>query len=94
MVEQLSPEFQGRIVADPDVLIGKPVVKGTRIAVEHVLEQLADNPDIKELFEVYPDLTLEDVRACLAYAYALTAGETVEPAPGPHRRGAPAPRPA
>ena len=94
MVDQQSPAFQGRIVADPDVLVGKPVVKGTRIAVEHVLEQLADSLDINELFEVYPDLTAEDVQACLAYACALTAGETVEPAPGPHRRGAPARRPA
>lgn len=73
-----------RIVAHPDVLAGKPVVRGTRIAVEHVLEQLADNPDVDELFEVYPDLSLEDVQACLTYAHALAAGESVDPAPGPH----------
>ncbi len=68
--------YADRIVADPAILVGKPVIRGTRIAVEHVLEQLADNPDLQELFEVYPDLTLEDVQACLAYAQALAAGET------------------
>lgn len=77
--------YTERIITDPDILVGKPVIRGTRIAVEHVLEQLADNPDLTELFEVYPDLTMEDVRACLSYAQALAAGEAVEPAPGPQR---------
>jgi len=79
------PIYQGRIVSDPNILVGKPAIKGTRIAVEHVLEQFADSPDIAELLEVYPDLTPEDVQACLAYAQALVAGESVDPAPGPQR---------
>ena len=83
MTTDEQPAYRDRIVTDPNVLVGKPVIKGTRIAVEHVLEQLADNPDIPELFEVYPDLTLEDVKAALAYAKALAAGERVPPLPGP-----------
>lgn len=73
--------FDERIITDPTILSGKPVVRGTRIAVEHVLEALADNPDPAEVFAAYPRLTWEDVRACLAYAQALVAGEHVRPAP-------------
>jgi uncharacterized protein (DUF433 family) len=60
---------QGRIVVDPEIMAGKPVVKGTRIPVERVIRHLADNPDISDLFEAFPHLTMEDVKACLAYAH-------------------------
>lgn len=73
------PAYEERIVVDPNVLVGKPVVKGTRISVELVLDQLADNPDLGELFAAYPRLTVEDVKACLAYAKALVADEDVYP---------------
>lgn len=58
----------GRIVRDPRVMVGKPVVRGTRIPVELVLEQLESSTDLDELFGAYPDLTLDDVKACLRYA--------------------------
>ena len=48
-------------------MVGKPVVKGTRIPVELVLAKLAQNPSLDELFTDYPRLTLEDVKACLDY---------------------------
>ena len=57
-----------RIVRDPRILVGKPVVKGTRIPVDLVLAYLARNPNFDELFADYPRLTLDDVKACLAYA--------------------------
>lgn len=57
-----------RIVQDPAIMVGKPVVKGTRIPVELVLEHLAENPALDELFAAYPRLTVEDVQAVLAYA--------------------------
>jgi uncharacterized protein (DUF433 family) len=63
-----QPTYRERIAQDPQVLVGKPVVKGTRIPVEKVLDQLAYKPDLAELFAIYPELTLEDVRACLAFA--------------------------
>src|SRR3954454_19073782 len=57
-----------RITAAPRILAGKPVVRGTRISVGLVLEELAHNPDISELLAAHPDLTRADVQACLAYA--------------------------
>ena len=73
--------YQERIVTDPRVLAGKPIVKGTRIAVDLVLEELSHNPDISELLAAHPDLTRTDVKACLAYAQAIVAGEEVAPKP-------------
>jgi uncharacterized protein (DUF433 family) len=72
MAEKHPTETE-RIVEDPAVLGGKPVVKGTRIAVELVLEYLAHNPNFAELFTDYPRLTMDDVRACFAYAQRLVA---------------------
>ena len=57
-----------RIVRDPRVMVGKPVVRGTRIPVELVLEQFAFNLDLDDLFGAYPELTRDDVSACLRYA--------------------------
>ena len=62
--EQLR--YQERITQDPHVMVGKPVVKGTRIPVEKVLNQLAYKPDLDELFAIYPELTVDDVKACLS----------------------------
>jgi hypothetical protein len=53
------------------------VVRGTRIAVGLVLEELAHNPDIVELLAAHPDLTRPDVQACVAYAKAMVTGEEV-----------------
>lgn len=65
------PLYLDRIVQDPDILVGKPVVRGTRIPVELVLAKLTRNPDVADLFLDYPRLTVDDVRACLDYARAL-----------------------
>jgi uncharacterized protein (DUF433 family) len=73
--------YQERITANPRILAGKPVVRGTRIAVSLVLEELAHNPDIDELLAAHPDLTRADVQACLAYAKAMVSGEEVSPKP-------------
>ncbi|MBI2760498.1 MAG: DUF433 domain-containing protein [Chloroflexi bacterium] len=78
---QKRPLYQGRIIADPEILVGKPVIAGTRISVELVLEYLAHNLDFDEFFADYPELTMDDVRACLAYAGALAGGHEVSPAP-------------
>jgi len=63
--------YADRIVRDPAILSGKPVVKGTRISVEVVLEYLANNPDFNELFVDHPLLTIDDVKACFAFAQTL-----------------------
>ena len=51
-------------------MVGKPVVKGTRIPVERVIAHLAQNPALEDLIAAYPELTLDDVKACLQYAHA------------------------
>ena len=61
-------DYMDRITTDPLVMVGKPVVRGTRIPVERVLAHLADNPDLDDLFSAFPELTRDDVRAVLAYA--------------------------
>ncbi len=63
--------YDDRIIRDPNIMVGKPVVKGTRIPVEVVLGKLAENPDLDDLFAAYPRLTLDDVKACLTYAQGL-----------------------
>src|SRR5215210_265671 len=73
--------YRERIVADPRILAGKPVIKGTRIAVDLVLEELSHNPDIGELLAAHPDLSRMDVQACLAYAKDIVTGEEVSPKP-------------
>ncbi len=60
-----------RIQQDPDILFGKPVIRGTRIPVAAVLEYLADNPNMNDLFADYPRLTLDDIKACFAFAHKL-----------------------
>jgi uncharacterized protein (DUF433 family) len=62
-----------RIVADAETCSGHPRVEGTRIRVSHVLGWLAAGMSLEEILRDYPQLTLEDIRACLAYG-AATAG--------------------
>ena len=71
--------FHDRIVSDPTILVGKPTIRGTRISVELVLDHLRVDPDIDAFLRSYPHLTIDDVRACLDYAYALVMGEEVRP---------------
>ena len=60
-----------RIEIHPDICNGRPVLRGTRIAVRTVLEFLAAGDSVEDVLEEYPRLTREDVQACLAYATGL-----------------------
>ena len=71
MVAEEQPADVTRIVRNPRVLSGKPVVRGTRIPVEVVLSYLARHPDFNDLFTDYPRLTMDDVKACLAFAQSM-----------------------
>lgn len=64
-------QLSERIAVDPEILAGKPVIRGTRIAVEFVLELLAAGQSESEILNNYPGLTREDILACLAYASYL-----------------------
>ena len=71
--------WQERIVIDPSILVGKPVVKGTRLAVEFLVDLLAQGWTEAEILRNYPGLTREDIRACLAYASDILHAERVYP---------------
>ncbi len=73
------PSLRGRIVVDPRVVVGKPVVRGTRIPVDLVLTLLAQGWSVPELLDNYPSLTDADVRACLAFAATRINEEHVLP---------------
>ena len=71
--------WQKRIIVDENILIGKPVVKGTRLAVEFIIELLAQGWSETDILENYPGLTREDIQACLKYASAALSAEKVYP---------------
>jgi uncharacterized protein (DUF433 family) len=70
-----------RITVSPTIFGGKPVVRGRRLAVEHVLGMLAAGDSQEDILGAYPWLEPEDVRACLAYARRVVGHERVEPFP-------------
>lgn len=71
--------WQDYITIDPDILVGKPVVKGTRLAVEFVIDLMAQGWPESEILRNYPGLTSEDIRACLLYASEVMRSEKVYP---------------
>jgi uncharacterized protein (DUF433 family) len=70
-------DWHDRISVNPDVLVGKPVVKGTRIAVEFVVDLLGRGWTTEEVLREYDHLTPEDIQACLAYASDVLKSERV-----------------
>lgn len=68
-------DWRDRIVADPNVLVGKPVIKGTRISVELVMDLLAGGYTPEQVLQQYDHLTLDDIHACLAYAREVIHSE-------------------
>ena len=74
-------DWQERIVVDPKVLVGKPVIRGTRLSVEFILDLLANDWTIKQILDEYPQLEREDVMAVLKYAAEMVKEEKVYPLP-------------
>lgn len=68
-----------RITVDTRIFGGKPIIRGRRLAVEHVLEMLAAGDTPETILEGYPWLERDDIRACLAYAHRLVGHERIEP---------------
>jgi uncharacterized protein (DUF433 family) len=71
-----------RITVNPAIFGGKPIIRGRRLAVEHVLSMLAAGDSIETILEGYAWLEREDIQACLAYARRVVGHERVEPAIG------------
>lgn len=68
-----------RINVNPAIFAGKPIIRGRRLAVEHVLGMLAAGDTPETILEGYPWLQPEDIQACLAYAHRIVAHERIEP---------------
>lgn len=71
-------ELLKRITANPEIFGGKPIIRGLRVSVELVLSLLAQGVTVDEIVEDYPGVEPEDVRACLAYAHAVIAHDTLD----------------
>ena len=74
-----------RIEIDPKVMVGKPVIRGTRIPVELILEKLAAGQTPEDLRRSYPRLTAEDISAALLFAAQSLHADSYMPLPGQHR---------
>jgi len=70
-------DWKDRISVDPRVLVGKPIIKGTRIAVEFVMELLGRGWTVEQILHEYDHLTREDIQACLSYASDVLKSERV-----------------
>lgn len=71
--------WQERIVIDPEILVGKPVIKGTRLAVDFIIDLLAQGWSEADILRNYPGVTCEDIQACLGYASEVLRSEKVYP---------------
>jgi len=73
-----EPHLLERITSRQDVFAGKPIIRGMRISVELILSLLAQGESPADILADYPDLELEDIRACFAYALAIIAQDSLE----------------
>jgi uncharacterized protein (DUF433 family) len=71
-------DLLGRITVDPKIFGGKPIIRGMRISVELILSLLAQGETAEDIIGDYPDLEIDDIRACLAYAHAVIADDRLE----------------
>lgn len=72
-------DLLARITTDPKIFNGKPIIRGRRLAVEHVLGMLAAGDLPADLLNAYPWLEMADIQACLLYARKIVAQERIEP---------------
>ena len=72
-----SPNLLQRIRTDPEIFGGKPIIRNLRISVELILSLLAQGETVENLLDDYPGLEPDDIRACIAYAHAVIANESL-----------------
>jgi uncharacterized protein (DUF433 family) len=72
-------DWRERIVLNPEVLAGKPIIRGTRLAVTFMIELLAQGWTERQILTNYPGVSPEDIRACLAYASEVLSAQKVYP---------------
>jgi uncharacterized protein (DUF433 family) len=71
-------QLLGRITFDPEIFGGKPIIRGMRISVETILSLLAQGESAEAILEDHPELEPDDIRACLAYAHAVIARDSLD----------------
>lgn len=69
--------WQTRITLNPEILVGKPIIKGTRLSVEFIIDLLSQGWSINEILRNYPEISAEDIQACLSYASETLKSEKV-----------------
>ncbi len=72
-------DWEESIIVDPKILVGKPVIKGTRLAVEFIVDLLAQGWPEGEILRNYPGITHDDITACLKYAATILKSEKIYP---------------
>lgn len=77
----MTEDWRNRITVNPEILAGKPIIKGTRISVEHVLDLLANGWTTEAILKNYPQLKRKDITAVLKYAAQILKEEKVYPLP-------------
>lgn len=75
----MEEKYKERIIVDKRIMVGKPVIKGTRIPVDAIIRRIAEGMTVKEMLEDYPNLTKEDIRAALEYCADVINGEDIMP---------------
>ncbi|MBI2145420.1 DUF433 domain-containing protein [Candidatus Woesearchaeota archaeon] len=72
-------DFMRRIVVDPKVMAGKPIIRGTRVPVDAILQRIAEGMTFEEVLQDYPNITREDIKAALEYSANVVRGEDIIP---------------
>ncbi len=70
-----TQSYKDRITVNPNIMLGKPIIKGTRITVEIILKKLSDGMTIEELLTAYPHLTKDDILAAISYSADVISQE-------------------
>ena len=77
-MKDANKQLLRRITADPEIFDGKPIIRGMRISVEMILSLLTQGETVGDILDDYPELKHEDILACLAYAHAVIANDTLD----------------
>jgi uncharacterized protein (DUF433 family) len=78
----MPEDWRERIVIDPKIMAGKPVIRGSRVPVDAIVRRIAEGMGIRDVLEDYPNLSEEDVKAALRYAASILEGEEITPVTG------------
>jgi len=80
----MEKDFMKRIVVNPKVMVGKPVIKGTRVTVDAILGRIAEGWTFDDILEDFPHITKMDIKAAIMYAESIVRGEDIMPGIGKH----------